>query len=206
MKQQHESRTLTKPSPETAELFVSAVLGSSITGDVTNIQQLNIYQAPAALAPLHPDLRIGFASTFVMALQPTTTLAPFAGNSSGFYIRRDDSVSIRTDNLGPVTARQLAWSYVFPAGVPVWSGPGFDGLTANIGGKWIYQPTYVGVAADGLNPGSAMIHHFNIGLPRDGRLQVPISVTVGMVDEPPVSVMLVAHIPDVVAEALRESR
>jgi len=68
--------------------------------------------------------------------------------------------------------------------------------------RWRYKPTQIHVNAEWLNPDSGVIHPFNIELPTDGRLQVPIEVAVAMTDAPVTRAVLAAHIPDFVAEAL----
>ena len=201
LKQRHESGEHPEPAPDSAELFAATILGSSVYGDVTNVGQVTIYQSPPTPI-VQPQLQIGFASDFLMPLSATTTLAPLTSTASGMYVASRDTISIRTENRGSLTARHLSWSYMFPAGVAVWSGPGYDGTLHYLPGRWRYNPTQIHVSAELLNPDCAFIHPFNIELPTDGRLELPIQVAIAMLDAPLTHLVLTAHIPDFVAEAV----
>ncbi|MBV9174691.1 MAG: hypothetical protein JOZ81_31905 [Chloroflexi bacterium] len=203
LKQRHEAGEHPESAPEVAELFAAAVLGSSVFGNVTNVGQVTVHHNPPPAAVKRPQLQIGFASDMMMPLQSATTLMPLTNTPSGMYLRSRENISIRTENQGSsLSARNLSWSYTFPAGVAVWSGPGYDGMLHYLDSRWRYKPTQIHVNAEWLNPDSGVIHPFNIELPTDGRLQVPIEVAVAMTDAPVTRAVLAAHIPDFVAEAL----
>jgi hypothetical protein len=203
LKQRHEAEEHPEAPVESAELFAAAVLGSSVFGNVTNVGQVTIYQNPPPSAVRRPQLQIGFASDMMMPLQPATSLMPLTSTSGGVYLRSRENISIRTENHGsPLSARNLSWSYTFPAGVAVWSEPGYDGMLHYLDARWRYNPTQIHVTAEWLNPDSGVIHWFNIELPTDGRLQLPIEVAVAMMDAPVTRTVLVADIPELVAEAL----
>ncbi len=128
IKEQHEQSHSSEPPSESAELFAAAILGAGVYGDVTNASNVTIYRgAESSPTSGHPHLEIGFAANFLVSLHQTTELAPIVGGRDGVFLAKEDSISIRTDNRGEKSARNLIWSYAFPPGVAVWSGPGYDG-------------------------------------------------------------------------------
>ena len=71
---------------------------------------------------------------------------------------------------------------------------------------WLYEPTQIPVYQELLNPGCGVIHPFRIQLPKDGRLEIPIGVSVAMLDESPTHATLVADIPSFLAQALAREK
>jgi len=112
IKEAHETAASGAPEPgsDATELFVAAIAGTTVFGNLTINQ--GGQQAGTATAD-GPKLSIGFGSTYGTALQNETTLAPLVLSGGEFYVGHTDTVSIRTDNTGTRSARDVQWSTGF---------------------------------------------------------------------------------------------